>query len=228
MGYVKRKYGVFLGKPPARSGFLHRGKASREFSMCPESSVLQCLCMCYNGTGSLFQSPTGRQAAPSLIEQEKRMETQTMLGNRYERIYMQLQELLPKSRDIVAHMATAAALLHHKMPHYFWTGFYLLKHERLVVGPYQGPVACQVLAGPDGVWWAGFNINETSVVRDVHRFPGPVACDSRSNSEIVVPLFREDESVWAVLDVDSIRLDAFSEVDAAWLEKITRLLTPEA
>ena len=156
------------------------------------------------------------------------METQTRLGNRYERIYTQLQELLPKSRDIVAHMATAAALLHHKMPNYFWTGFYLLKHERLVVGPYQGPVACQVLEGPEGVCWAGVQRKETIVVPDVHRFPGHVACDSRSNSEIVVPLFREDESVWAVLDVDSIRLDAFSEVDAAWLEKIIRLLTPEA
>ncbi len=223
----RENMGFFWGNLPPAAGSFTGGKASREFSLCPKSSALQCLCVCYDGIGSLFQSPFGRQAALSLIEQENRMETQTRLGNRYERIYTQLQELLPKSRDIVAHMATAAALLHHKMPHYFWTGFYLLKHELLVVGPYQGPVACQVLAGPEGVCWAGVHRKETIVVPDVHRFPGHVACDSRSNSEIVVPLFREGGSVWAVLDVDSIRLDAFSEVDAAWLEKITRLLTPE-
>jgi GAF domain-containing protein len=155
------------------------------------------------------------------------METQTKLDSRYERIYAQLRELLPKSRDRVAQMATAAALLHHKMPHYFWTGFYLLKHNRLVVGPYQGPVACQVLEGPEGVCWAGVHRKETVIVPDVHRFPGHVACDSRSQSEIVVPLFKEDGSVWAVLDVDSRRLDAFSDVDTVWLEKITRLLAAE-
>jgi len=156
------------------------------------------------------------------------MDAKTRLGNRYERIYTQLRELLAKSRDSVAHMATSAALLHHKMPHYFWTGFYLLKEGRLVVGPYQGPVACQVLEGPAGVCWAGVHGKETIIVPDVHRFPGHVACDSRSNSEIVVPLFREDGDVWAVLDVDSTRLDAFTDVDASWLEKITGLLRPEA
>lgn len=198
MDNVKRKYGVFMGK-----------------------------IIWYNGTGCRFFVSLPR-AASSPIEREKRMDQKTRLENRYRRIYTQLGGLLPKSRDSVAHMATAAALLHHKMPHYFWTGFYLLKNEVLVVGPYQGPVACQVLEGPEGVCWAGVQRKQTVVVPDVHRFPGHVACDSRSNSEIVVPLFRKDGSVWAVLDVDSTRLDAFSEVDAAWLERITGLLAPGA
>ncbi|MFA9453475.1 MAG: GAF domain-containing protein [Candidatus Aminicenantaceae bacterium] len=153
------------------------------------------------------------------------MDTATRLDKRYERIYTQLRELLLKSKDRVAHMATVTALLHHKMPHFFWTGFYLLKHKRLVVGPYQGPVACQVLEGPEGACWAGVLSKAVVIVPDVHCFPGHVACDSRSNSEIVVPLFTEKGEVWAVLDVDSQRFDAFSEVDAAWLEKITQLLS---
>ena len=124
-------------------------------------------------------------------------------------------------------MATVAALLHHKIPHYFWTGFYLLKAGRLVVGPYQGPVACQVLEGPEGVCWAGVRRRETVVVPDVHLFPGHVACDSRSRSEIVVPLFdAKKDRVWGVLDVDSREPDAFSQLDALWLEKITGLLEP--
>ena len=110
------------------------------------------------------------------------METQNRLEGRYRRLYSQLRELLPKSQDGIAHMATVAALLHHKIPHYFWTGFYLLKAGRLVVGPYQGPVACQVLEGPEGVCWAGVRRRETVVVPDVHLFPGHVACDSRSRS----------------------------------------------
>ena len=154
------------------------------------------------------------------------MDTAARLDKRYERIYTQLRELLPKSQDLTAHMATVSALLHHKMPHFFWTGFYLLKDQRLVVGPYQGPVACQVLEGPDGVCWAGVLRKEVVLVPDVHRFPGHVACDSRSNSEIVAPLFTEGGDVWAVLDVDSQRLDAFSEVDASWLGKITQLISP--
>ncbi len=152
-------------------------------------------------------------------------ETQKLNG-RYQRIYAQLQDLLGKSRDSVAHMATTAAVLHHKMTHYFWTGFYSLKNDVLVVGPYQGPVACQVLPGPEGVCWAGILQEKTLVVPDVHQFPGHVACDSRSNSEIVVPLFKDNGKAWSVLDVDSLSLEAFSDVDALWLKKIVQLIVP--
>jgi GAF domain-containing protein len=175
-------------------------------------------------SASIFDLPETAEGQ-NFIEQESSVDTATRLDKRYERIYTQLRELLLKSKDHVAHMATVIALLHHKMPHFFWTGFYLLKDKRLVVGPYQGPVACQVLEGPEGACWAGVLSKAVVMVPDVHCFPGHVACDSRSNSEIVVPLFTEEGEVWAVLDVDSQRFDAFSEVDADWLEKITQLLS---
>ncbi len=121
-------------------------------------------------------------------------------------------------------MATTAALLHHKMSHYFWTGFYTLIDGELIVGPYQGPLACQVLEKKKGVCWASVEKENTIIVPDVHKFPGHIPCDSRSNSEIAVPLFSEDGQVWSVLDVDSQKLDAFSEIDKEWLEKIVKLI----
>jgi GAF domain-containing protein len=121
-------------------------------------------------------------------------------------------------------MATIAALLHHKMPHYSWTGFYFLDRGELTVGPYQGPLACLVLEKKKGVCWAGVLRRETVIVPDVHQFPGHIACDGRSRSEIVVPLRDEKTEVWGVLDVDSRSLDAFSEVDKEWLETIVRMI----
>lgn len=147
------------------------------------------------------------------------------LANLYTRIYQQLQELLTKTEDQIARMATIAALLHHKMPHFFWTGFYLVKDDRLIVGPYQGPLACQVLEGKRGVCWSGVLQKKTLVVPDVHKFSGHIDCDSRSNSEIVIPLTRDDGTVWGVLDVDSLKFNAFSEIDHEWLEKIAALLS---
>lgn len=152
------------------------------------------------------------------------MITQERLEKRYQRIYSQLQELLKETEDKTARMATTVALLHHKMPHFFWTGFYLLRGRELIVGPYQGPLACQTLEKSKGVCWAGVNTQRTIIVADVHKFPNHIACDSRSNSEIVIPLFDSQHEVWAVLDVDSQKLNAFSDVDQEWLEKIVRLV----
>lgn len=121
-------------------------------------------------------------------------------------------------------MATVAALLHHKMPHFFWTGFYILIKGELVVGPYQGPLACQVLEKGKGVCWEGIQKRQTIIVSDVHAFPGHIACDPRSKSEIVVPLIEKEGRVWGVLDVDSRQSHAFSEVDKEWLEKIVALI----
>ncbi len=146
------------------------------------------------------------------------------LKKRYQRIYNQLQDLLTITKNKIARIATVAALLHAKMPHYFWTGFYILTEGELIVGPYQGPLACQVLEKKKGVCWAGIEGQKTIVVPDVHKFPGHVACDSRSNSEIVVPLFSAQDVVWAVLDVDSRKFNAFSQVDQEWLEKIVKLI----
>jgi GAF domain-containing protein len=143
---------------------------------------------------------------------------------RYERIYQQLKDLLTATDNMVARMATVAAVLHHKMDGFFWTGFYLLLEGELTVGPYQGPVACQVLASNTGVCWAGINQQKTIIVPDVEKFPGHIACDSRSRSEIVVPLRNQDGQVVAVLDVDSKQPGQFDEIDAAALERIVGLI----
>ena len=107
---------------------------------------------------------------------------------RYSRITAQLEELLAKTDDPLARMATICAVLHHKMDYYFWTGFYLYKSGKLVVGPYQGPVACLELEKDRGVCWAALNKRDSVVVPDVHAFPGHISCDSRSKSEITLPL----------------------------------------
>jgi len=143
---------------------------------------------------------------------------------RYARIFEQLQDLLKATQNIDARMATVVAVLHHKMDYFFWTGFYCLDNSVLTVKTYQGPVACQVLKKDTGVCWAGINQNETIVVPDVHAFPGHIACDSRSNSEIVVPIRTKSGEVFGVLDVDSKELASFDETDARWLEKIVNLI----
>ncbi|HYW95792.1 MAG TPA: GAF domain-containing protein [Bacteroidales bacterium] len=143
---------------------------------------------------------------------------------RYERIYRQLTDLLTKTQNPLARMATINALLHHKMDGFFWTGFYLFDNGSLVVGPYQGPVACQVLAKNTGVCWAAINREQAVVVPDVESFPGHIACDSRSKSEIALPLYDGEGGKKGVLDVDSQNHDNFSDVDAAWLKKIIGLV----
>jgi GAF domain-containing protein len=143
---------------------------------------------------------------------------------RYERILQQIKELLTATDNKISRMATIAAVLHHKMDGFFWTGFYLLIEDELIVGPYQGPVACQVLAKDTGVCWAGINQGKTIIVPDVEKFPGHIACDSRSRSEIVVPVRDIDDQIIAVLDVDSKHLDQFDETDVASLEKIVGLI----
>lgn len=120
-------------------------------------------------------------------------------------------------------MATIVAVLHHKMDYFFWTGFYLLQNGKLQVGPYQGSLACIDLAADTGVCWAGINKKHSVLVPDVEAFPGHIACDSRSKSEIVIPLFHADQLV-GVLDVDSSSLNSFDETDEAWLTKIVNLV----
>jgi L-methionine (R)-S-oxide reductase len=146
------------------------------------------------------------------------------LSGRYERIIEQLIRLLTATTDPIARMATMAALLHHKNPHYFWTGFYRLQDGKLVVGPYQGPLACSILPEPNGICWACVRRGESVVVPDVHAFPGHVACDERSKSEIVVPVRNAEGRVVGVLDVDSDRLNAFGNVDQEALERIAAMV----
>jgi L-methionine (R)-S-oxide reductase len=143
---------------------------------------------------------------------------------RYGRIYDQLSGLLAKTPDPTARMATVAALLFHKMDRFDWCGFYRLVGSELIVGPYQGPLACQVLEKGKGVCWAALQRKETIVVPDVTKFPGHIACDPHSRSEIVVPLKTAADEVWAVLDVDSQTLDSFDDTDADALQRIVSLI----
>ena len=152
---------------------------------------------------------------------------QSKKEGRYSRIYNQLSELVLKSNSPTARMATIIAVLHHKMETFFWTGFYIIENGEMTVNMYQGPVACQILEKNKGVCWAAFNKKETVVVEDVHQFPGHIACDSRSNSEIVVPFKNREGEIIGVLDVDSKDKAAFDETDARWLEKILLLIYHE-
>ena len=149
---------------------------------------------------------------------------------RYQRIYDQLKDLIEgKSPNLIAAMATTCAVLHHKMSHHFWTGFYFVADEdgdesELHVGPYQGAVACQVLR-ERGVCLHAVQTKAPVVVPDVHAFPGHIACDARSQSEIVLPVMREGQVV-AVLDVDSDKPAQFDQDDVEPLAKILSLLQP--
>jgi len=147
----------------------------------------------------------------------------TKKAKRYKRIINQIEKLIQETNDPLARMSTIAAILHHKFDYFFWTGFYRLVDGELTVSCYQGSVACLVLAKHTGVCWAAIDKKETQIVPNVHKYPGHIACDSRSLSEIVIPVWRDDKIV-AVLDVDSKELNSFDEVDAKYLEKIVELI----
>ena len=148
---------------------------------------------------------------------EKRLE-------RFQRIADQLEELIAKTDDPAAHRSTATALLHHKIPGVSWTGFYFLKDGELVVDAYQGPVACLVLEKHTGVCWAAIDTNETQIVEDVHAFPGHIACDASSLSEVVVPVRDGQGRPIGVLDIDSRKKAHFDATDGEGLEIVVRLL----
>ena len=150
-----------------------------------------------------------------------------MKPEKYQRIFNQIESLLIKCNDPVSQMSTVSAVLYHKMDYFFWCGFYRIVNDQLIVGPYQGTVACQVLEKNKGVCWAGVNLSKTIIVPDVSLFPGHIACDSRSKSEIVVPLRNKLTLVIAVLDVDSTSFNSFDDIDAEYLEKILTLINIE-
>ena len=143
---------------------------------------------------------------------------------RYQRLYNQLKDLLGSTDNRASRLATIEAILHHKIQYYFWTGVYMLRDGELLVESYQGPVACQKLKKDVGVCWAAINQNKTLVVPNVHEFPGHIACNSATNSEVVVPLRDKDGTVIGCFDVDSKELNSFDEVDAEELEKILDLV----
>lgn len=143
---------------------------------------------------------------------------------KYERVYEQLKELMVKTTDPVSRMATIAAVLHNKFNYFFWTGFYRLVNGELIVGPYQGALACLLLKKDTGVCWAGVNQQRALVVKDVEAFPGHIACDSRSKSEVVAPVKDKYGKIVAILDVDSAELSSFDDDDKEGLTRIVELI----
>jgi L-methionine (R)-S-oxide reductase len=143
-------------------------------------------------------------------------------AEQYQSLVPQIEGLLYGEIDLVANLANVAAALKEQFK-WFWVGFYLVKNNELVLGPFQGPVACTRIAKGRGVCGTSWAEAKTLVVPDVDAFPGHIACSSLSKSEIVVPLIKDGE-VWAVLDVDSEELDQFNETDATYLEQIVKLL----
>ena len=140
----------------------------------------------------------------------------------YMSLYPQLKALIGDESDQIANMANITSALKEAFD-FFWIGFYRVVAERLVLGPFQGPIACTSIAFGKGVCGSAWEEAKTIIVPDVDKFPGHIACSSQSRSEIVVPV-KHNNTVVAVLDVDSDELDSFNETDSYWLEKICTLL----
>ena len=140
----------------------------------------------------------------------------------YEALLPQIAALLAGEPDLVANLANIAAALKEQFK-WFWVGFYLVKGDELVLGPFQGPVACTRIAKGKGVCGAAWQRAETLIVPDVDAFPGHIACSSLSKSEIVVPIIYNN-TVVGVLDVDSEHLDQFNETDAKYLQQVVGLI----
>lgn len=143
-------------------------------------------------------------------------------AERYALLVEQVASLLHGETDRVARMANVAAMIHQTFG-FWWTGFYRVVGEELVLGPFQGPLACMRIRYGRGVCGTAWKERRTVIVEDVEQFPGHIACSSASRSEIVVPLMRGDEVV-AVLDIDSEKLATFDEEDRHWLEQIVSLV----
>jgi GAF domain-containing protein len=144
---------------------------------------------------------------------------------RYQRLLFQIEELLAEGGDLISRMATINAVIYHKMDGFFWVGFYLLQGDRLLVGPYQGPLACLELPRHKGVCWEGIRLGRPVIVPDVQKFQGHIACDPRSKSEIVIPVRDRNKKITGVFDIDSDLISNFDEVDAEQLAKIVGLLS---
>ena len=141
---------------------------------------------------------------------------------KYETLLPQIASVIEDEPDMIANMANVAAMLHETF-RFWWTGFYRVQGEQLVLGPFQGPLACTRIAKGRGVCGTAWKEAQTLVVKDVHQFPGHIACSSASQSEIVVPILK-DNVVIGVLDIDSEKPALFDEVDAFYLEQVVKTL----
>ena len=143
---------------------------------------------------------------------------------KYQLLYEQVKVFIEKENDSIANMSNIAAIIHETFK-FWWTGFYRVIDNELVLGPFQGPVACTRISYGKGVCGTAWKEGNTIVVEDVHKFPGHIACSSVSKSEIVVPIFKDNQVV-AVLDIDSENLATFDYIDKEWLERIIDLVQP--
>lgn len=141
----------------------------------------------------------------------------------YDALIPQINGLIETESDLIANLANLAAVLKEAFG-FFWVGFYIAKEGQLVLGPFQGPIACTRIPFHKGVCGASYSQQKTIIVPDVDQFPGHIACSSASRSEIVLPVFHKNGTVTMILDVDSDQLDDFSEIDAAGLQSILILL----
>lgn len=142
----------------------------------------------------------------------------------YQNLFPQIKAIIEDENDIIANMANISACLYETF-RFWWVGFYrVVSDDELVLGPFQGPVACTRIRKGRGVCGTSWQKEETVIVPDVDKFPGHIACSSASRSEIVVPVFHDD-TVTAVLDIDSDLLDAFDDCDKLWLERIVSMLS---
>ena len=143
---------------------------------------------------------------------------------KYATLLPQLKSLIEAEDDVIANMANVAACIMETF-HFWWVGFYRVIDNTLVLGPFQGPLACTRIKRGKGVCGTAWDKAQTIVVEDVEQFPGHIACSSASGSEIVVPIFDRDNNVVAVLDIDSEYLNTFDSTDKKWLEEVARLFT---
>lgn len=141
---------------------------------------------------------------------------------KYELLYRQIKAVVSGEKDTIANMANIATMIHSTFG-FWWTGFYRVIDNELVLGPFQGPVACTRIGRGKGVCGTSWSEQRTIIVDDVDAFPGHIACSSESRSEIVVPIWR-NENIIAVLDIDSSTLATFDSTDQEWLERIARLV----
>ena len=146
-----------------------------------------------------------------------------MKEEQYKLLVSQIEALIDGEKDTIAIMSNVAAAIHQTMG-FWWTGFYRVVADELVLGPFQGPVACMHIPYGKGVCGTSWQRAETVIVPDVEQFPGHIACSSESRSEIVVPVFGSDGKVIAVLDIDSEHLGTFDDIDRKYLEDICKLI----
>lgn len=150
--------------------------------------------------------------------------TATLKKDKYAELFPQVKALLEGEKDMIANMANICSALKYGM-NFFWVGFYLVKENELVLGPFQGTVACTRISKGKGVCGAAWQKNEIIIVDDVEKCPGHIACSALSKSEIVLPVYNSKKEIVAILDVDSDMLASFDKTDEEWLGKIAELLS---